>query len=527
MSLSEPRGPGAYIDEPSVSPPPIVGVPTAIPGFIGYTQKARISGKPAFNEAIRINSLADYEEIFGADHKSKYTLTQVTDDGEIAANGYDFKVFNKAQSKFDHYNLTRADNPRFNLYNSMRLFYANGGATCYVVSVGDYAQGEGLIDLQALKKGLDVIAEEVGPTMLVVPEAVLLPSSGGDEKPWVSADFASLVTAMIEQAEKLQDRVAIVDVYGTRDATQANLEQIVTQFRSAIVVGPQILSYGISYFPFLETTVVPIGELDYQNVENLDVLQSILKLESENQFADRASSQKAVDAAIDRLTHEEDAAEVQKLNQDLTTSLPLLLEIEGIMASKSNVLPPSGAMAGVYTLNDATKGVCNAPADVGVASVKRVTFGINHAQQAVLNVPLDGKAVNAIRAYPGRGPIVWGARTLDGTRSDLRYIKVRRTLIYIEQSTRSALEPFVFLPNNANTWVSVIAMVSSFLLDLWSQGGLIGETASEAFEVECGLGSTMTALDILEGYMVVQITLQMVRPGECTELVIRQKMEGA
>jgi phage tail sheath protein FI len=103
---------------------------------------------------------------------------------------------------------------------------------------------------------------------------------------------------------------------------------------------------------------------------------------------------------------------------------------------------------------------------------------------------------------------------------------VRRTLIYIEQSIKNALNPFVFAANDSITWVAVVSMVSNFLQGLWQQGGLMGATASEAYTVKCGLGSTMTAQDILDGYMIVQVTLQMIRPAEFIELTFKQQMQA-
>ena len=102
---------------------------------------------------------------------------------------------------------------------------------------------------------------------------------------------------------------------------------------------------------------------------------------------------------------------------------------------------------------------------------------------------------------------------------------MRRTLIYIEQSVQQALNRFVFAPNDAKTWVGVTAMISNFLQGLWSQGGLMGAKASEAFTVQCGLGTTMTGLDVLDGYMRVQITLQMIHPAEFIELTFKQQMQ--
>jgi phage tail sheath protein FI len=122
--------------------------------------------------------------------------------------------------------------------------------------------------------------------------------------------------------------------------------------------------------------------------------------------------------------------------------------------------------------------------------------------------------------------VVWGARTLDGNSLDWKYIQVRRTLIYVEQSIEASLQPFVFAANDGKTWVAVTSMVSNFLQGLWSQGGLMGAKADEAFTVSCGLGSTMTPLDVLDGYMIVQVTLQMIRPAEFIELTFKQKMQG-
>jgi phage tail sheath protein FI len=158
--------------------------------------------------------------------------------------------------------------------------------------------------------------------------------------------------------------------------------------------------------------------------------------------------------------------------------------------------------------------------------VTSTTFTLNDKQQGELNVPLDGKAVNAIRDFPNRGTMVWGARTLDGNSNDYRYLQVRRTLIYIQQSIKLALQQFTFASNDGRTWVSVTAMITNFLTSVWSQGGLMGAKASDAFSVQCGLGSTMTGQNILDGYMIVQVTLQMVHPAEFIELTFTQMMQG-
>lgn len=516
------KTPGVYITELDAFPPSIVGVQTAVPAFIGYTEKAEIHGKPVFLKPIKIGSLADYRAIFGGRFKSTYNIEEETDDTKIKNGDFDFKVTDK------YYELTPTATSTFNLYNSMRLFYANGGGNCYVVSIGDYEKGK-TIDKAHFEAGLHAIEEQTGPTMLVVPEAVLLPPKD-PANPLESSDYESIVRQMLEQCHKLQDRVALLDVYGSLSATKQNLNDgtLPTAFRTA--VGDKYLNYGMAYFPFLDTTVVPLSELDYTNVDAASTvpLKDLLTAENGRLFPPAGNT--ALQADIDQVDPAVASAakpeDIAKVHQNLTAALPLMKVIERAMVKKESVLPPSPAMAGICTYVDATRGVWNAPANVALNSVDKPTFKVSHEQQGELNVPIDGKAIDVIREFPGQGSVVWGARTLDGNSNDYRYIQVRRTLIYIEQSVKLALKQFVFAANDGKTWVTVVSMISNFLQHLWSQGGLMGNSAAEAFTVDCGLGTTMTGQDILEGYMVVQITLQMIHPAEFIELTFKQRMEG-
>ncbi len=407
--------PGVYVTELSAFPASVVGVQTAVPIFIGYTETAKLGGRSIALTPTLIASRADYDLIFGGDGGTAY-----------------------------------------NLYDSIQLFYANGGASCYIVSVGDYS---GAVDAAALQKGLDAAGQQAGPTLLVIPDAVLIsPDSDPKQKIPHATAYGALVRAMLAQCGALQDRMALLDPYGagaidtsSAVATQAGIDACIANFQAD--VGESNLSYGAAYFPPLK-----------------------------------------VGAGV---------------------------------AGQYRLLPPSGAMAGIYSTNDANIGVWNAPANVIVQGIAGLSLPLNSAQQGPLNTPLDGKAVNAIRDFVGRGPVVWGARTLDGNSNDWRYIQVRRTIIYIEQSIKTALQPFVFAANDGQTWATATAMISNFLQQLWSQGGLMGATASEAFTVQCGLGSTMTEQDILNGYMIVQVTLQVVRPAEFIALTFQQQMQSA
>ncbi len=590
--------PGVYITELNAFPNSIPGVQTAVPAFIGYTQHAVIGGMPSYFKPVRINSLADYESIFGKGFDPIYKIATVTPD--LKFSNYDFMTQGWDQDKKafvpKYFTLTRsstlpdhrqnelepegdaaAPEPEgevendigpeaapdivratlgiFALYNSVRLFYANGGGTCYIVSVGPYINAGALtpITVDALKKGLDAIREQSGPTMLVVPDAVLLAKTSDSNGFPISAQFQDLCRYMLTQCADLQDRVAILDVYGTdtfdpaglKNGTLANdVTALIENFQQD--VGEFYLNYGMAYFPFLSTSIIPTGEISYYNLEITDTTQwtCCLKTTLTDQAAylysdptnpsptdDKNPAYLKIKAMIETIstvkdTPEDPNARARPQPEAMVNAIPLLGEVENIIATKMSLLPPSGAMAGVCTLIDANRGVWNAPANMVLNAVLAPNIQINADLQGPINVPINGKAVNVIRDFVNRGPVVWGARTLDGNSNDWKYIQVRRTIVYIEQSLKASLNMFVFAANTGTTWVGVTAMVSGFLNGLWTQGGLMGGKPDEAFTVQCGLGSTMTGMDILQGYMVVQVTLQMIRPAEFIELTFKQRMEG-
>src|SRR6185312_9364810 len=106
------------------------------------------------------------------------------------------------------------------------------------------------------------------------------------------------------------------------------------------------------------------------------------------------------------------------------------------------------------------------------------------------------------------------ARTVDGNSNEWRYVSVRRFFIMVEESAKKATMPFVFEPNDANTWTKVRAMLENYLTLLWRQQALAGAKPEQAFYVKCGLGQTMTAQDVLNGTMIVEIGMAAVRPAE-------------
>lgn len=216
----------------------------------------------------------------------------------------------------------------------------------------------------------------------------------------------------------------------------------------------------------------------------------------------------------------------KKANQDtLYEKHPVISNIVKSIKKELSKVPPSGAVAGVYARVDNARGVWKAPANESLNSVSGPTVQITAEQQANINVDaVAGKSINAIRVFTGKGTLVWGARTLAGNDNEWRYISVRRFFNMVEESSKKATEPFVFEPNDANTWVKIQGMLENFLTTLWRQGALQGAKPEHAFYVAVGLGKTMTSLDILEGRLIVEIGMAVVRPAEFIILRFSHKL---
>ncbi len=216
----------------------------------------------------------------------------------------------------------------------------------------------------------------------------------------------------------------------------------------------------------------------------------------------------------------------ENLEQLLEESNPVYANIAQAIRKEGIVLPPSGAVAGVYAAVDNERGVWVAPANRSLNSVIGPKVNVTAAEQGGLNVDAtSGKSINAIRSFTGRGTMIWGARTLAGNSNEWRYVPVRRLFNMVEESVKKATEFVVFEPNDKNTWVRTKAMIENFLNQIWKAGGLAGAKAEHAYIVKVGLGETMTAQDILEGRMIIEIHMAAVRPAEFIVLRFMHKLQ--
>jgi phage tail sheath protein FI len=550
--------PNVYIQEISVFPPSVAEVSTAVPAFIGYTQLANPAGK---NVPTRISSFLEYKNIFG------YALAQ-TIAVTVDANN----------------NVTsiNAGELLFNMYYSLQMYFANGGGPCYIVSVGLYytidpttKKPTTTLTTKAeadLSSGLDALKQVDEPTIIVAPDAVNLSST----------DFANFCQSTLQHCATL-NRFAICDiqdyVQGTDPVTNFRndigtnnlaygaaytpflltaLPYYIDDQNSSISVTQDLLQYKdssstltINYTgstPPLPSVSITIPTPDPPTI-TFDVSGSALTItaKSTSKSSDVANAwiaftktnpSSAINFQITYTTSNpvssvsSSTAFVSVTNslnmQTLsTTNTTMYNNILSAINAAVVPLPPSGAIAGIYCTVDSNRGVWKAPANVSINAVIGPKTNITNDEQADLNIDPsnNGKSINAIRSFTGKGTLVWGSRTLAGNDNNWRYIPVRRLLSIIELSLQNATAFAIFEPNTAMTWLKVRTMTESFLEGLWKQGALAGSKPEQAFFVNVGLGTTMTANDILNGVMIIEVGVAAAHPAEFIILRISQMLQ--
>ena len=172
------------------------------------------------------------------------------------------------------------------------------------------------------------------------------------------------------------------------------------------------------------------------------------------------------------------------------------------------LLPPSGFVTGIYARSDIQRGVHKAPANEVVMGLTKFELNINKARQDVLNP----EGINALRFFEGRGNRVWGARTLSSD-PEWKYVNVRRLFIFMEHSIDKSTQWAVFEPNNDRLWRNIRQTIEDFLLNLWSDGALIGEKPEKAYFVHCDR-TTMTQNDLDNGRLICLIGVSPTKPAE-------------
>ncbi|RZN84110.1 MAG: phage tail sheath family protein [Winogradskyella sp.] len=516
------KSPGVYINEVNAFPNSVVPVATAVPAFIGYTPQAMYEGKSYTSVPQKITSFAEFQAIYcypdppppkspAKQYNPEYYLVKEKSKPEKG----DYVVIDSS-----YYSIVPDPNTIYYLYNSIKLFYENGGGDAYIVSVGTYGEpskspmkpGDQIInsnvELNDLMSGLALLKNEEEPTMYICPEATLLSVENN----------GTLMQEMLLQNTEMGTAISVFDIIGGRNPDPIMYTNDILTFRNN--TGVNGLKYGTAYYPFIGTTVMQNTDIDYTNLFGGDLKQLAPII---NPASNPDQNIATILSNIEKPSGT--PLTVHQNNTTLINASKTYKTIVNHILSDANILPPSGAMAGVMATIDNQRGVWHAPANTSITGASSLPIKLSQTQQKGLNEDaVSGKSINAIRFFNGIGILVWGARTLDGNSLDWKYLSVRRTMTMLEQSCKLACHAYVFEPNDKNTWEGVKAMIGSFLNSIWKEGGLQGASASDAYSVQCGLGTTMTSMDLLQGFMNVSVKVAVVHPAEFIVLNFTQEM---
>lgn len=458
------KTPGVYVEEISTFPHSIHPLSTSKPVFIGFTERGP-------KHLTEIFSLSDFLQLFGE---------PPLDLPDFIVNGNSVHTSNGDPIP---------ETPEYHLFYSLQLYFANGGGPCYILPVGYFGE---TYTVDAFKTTIRKLEIHKGPSIIVLADLRRLDNPH---------DYYSIYEEALDVCEKIGNCFTIID---TRHSdSNPNDHQINIRELRNHLGGPN-LQFGAAYYPMLVT------HLRHRYSED-----QITVIKDGNEMVLRHS---------DQTISEDPSKKSESFYHNDGSRKANYRKIINQIDSVNLLLPPSGAVTGIASYVDLTRGVWKAPAGVPLNDIERPFLHISSNDQELVNISQDGKSVNAIRKFPNKGTQIWGARTLAGNDNEWRYVTVRRFLSMIEASIENSTKMFVFEPNDANTWQSVEAMIENFLINLWKEGAFQGTKPEAAFFVKVGLGKTMTQTDIQQGRMIIELGVAPVKPAEFVILRIVQKM---
>jgi uncharacterized protein len=549
--MSELKTPGVYIKEKMKLPPFLSEGDTAIPAFIGYTENIPLI------PIQRITSMLEYEAVFGKAYPEQITLRETVNEGLI---------LEKPEAKFL-------------MYYSLQMYFANGGGPCYIVSVGDYNDE---VKYEVFPDAITLVKELDEPTLIVFPDAislnenefykiynqaldmatnkkdrfVLIDTYRGDSitttgpgpdnlntvayfrlnvnpSNYGAVYFPHLKTVLnytfnettpishtgLQQSSQTSSDFYESEINALKELKALAQDEISGSDTNAYVLA-DLLTQAIAIAEEVNETADLKEPLSEAIEEAKQVLNSIndgtidsFDLSFTNEFED-------LKTAILHVEDKRGDADGKNLQQLKTMNSALYNQIKDTIASSSVILPPSSAMAGIYARVDGTKGVWKAPANIAFNYVTGITEKVSDLEQEGLNVHSEGKSINVIRNFTGKGTVVWGARTYNSEEDDWRYIQVRRFFDMVEKSVKKATKKFIGRPNDDFTWLTAKAMIENYLNRLWKDGALAGSTPEEAYYVIVEpLGNAS------DGKMRVEIGMAIVRPAEFITLNFSHKLQ--
>ena len=460
--MSKFNTPGMYVQEIPKFPKQITVVETAIPAFIGYTEKA-IDHKTDDQrfQPKKINSLLEYEQYFGYSEIEKGSSPQ-----PVSPKGIKDKI---------NFSLKENEKSKFLMHYSLQLYFANGGKACWIVSVGNYTDNNEIL-AEHLQIGLDHIASVPEVTLIVFPDSTNLATA---------KEYYNLHQSAIDQCSRLKNRLTILDVY--HDKNNTNWESDIKLLRDLLNSPVDYLRYAAVYFPRIYASI---------NVRTINSESNNLNL------LNRLGLGKA-DRFIPKLIKKENFVQAEVL-------MPVSAALVGIYAQIDHRLGVWKAPVNVQITNAKRTEYLLTDNDQKDLNIDEHT----------------GKSINCIRPFTGRGTaVVWGGRTLAGNDNEWRYINITRTVSTIKQSIINYTHHLVFENNDQKTWMTIKVMVENFLFQYWKMGALVGQKPEHAYFVKIGLGQTMTEADIVNKKMQLLIGLALIRPAEFIIIKINYNME--
>ncbi|MEE1783217.1 phage tail sheath family protein [Streptomyces sp. SP17BM10] len=486
--------PGVYVEEVQSGARPIEGVGTAVAAFVGFAEAG------PFHEPTLVTTWDQYVQRFGGFTEGTY------------------------------------------LAHAVYGFFANGGGSAYVVRVGDPA-----------RRAPGVVPGPVAPPPVAVSGFLFsaLPGAGGD----VSVEIAD---AEGENVPEDRYRVLVrkgAEVVETYDvSTRRNTKgYVVTQLRESKLVAvaeqpgtapsrPERQTHALAAAPApapaaparldpAEYVGDAAARTGFSGLEAIDeiTMVAVPDLMSAHQRGDLDDEGlRTVQLAVmshceqmgDRIAVLDpppglNAQQMRTWRNDeagFDSRYAALyypwIKVFDPATGRNVLVPPSGHVAGVWARSDAERGVHKAPANEVIRGAVDLEIRLSKGEQDLLN-PIG---VNCVRAFPGRGIRIWGARTLSSDPA-WRYLNVRRLFNYLEESILIGTQWVVFEPNDDRLWSSIRRNITAFLTEEWRRGALFGQTAAEAFYVKCDRDNNPPeSIDL--GQVICEIGVSPVKPAE-------------
>lgn len=446
--------PGVYVEEkPRFQK--MVKVPS-VAVFIGYTEKhVNANNHDIVSIPTIITSLLEFEHFYGS-----------------AQSEQSIEILDRSLQLAKKLNVYFKDvRSHHNLYYSVRLFFAQGGKSCTILSVGNFKSLGDPLSASELLSGLEILRTETANLLICISESQNLESQ----------DFFILQQALLKFCKE-HSAFALLDLPKT---TAQNLQNDIATYRTQLQ--SDSLSHGAAFFPNLLT----VYSYFY------DETTLIIK-QRNRQFA------------LSTIKDSEPALYSKYKNA-----------LEQFFVS----LPPSPAAAGAFLRNDDLRGIWKVPANIALDDVLRPEIAISEIDQDFLYFDnVSGKSINPIRVFSGKGTLIWGSRTLAGNDAEGKFIPVRRFINQVEKDLQNSMQSLVFNENSPTVWANIQQQTENYLMSHFSNGAFPGRTIREAFFVHCGLGATMTQNDIDKGVVIIEIGLAPVRPAEFIMLRIHHEI---